>query len=88
MDILFTLTLCLLGNFVCYFFVSCFLKSKCFEKFFQEYHQNRLDPDQATHFVGPGLGSSCLQRFSTNDTSSHRTRGGLEVKDIKLKTFI
>ena len=49
---------------------------------------NSLDPDQARHFVGPGLGPSCLQSLSTDDTSSHRTRGGLEVKDIKLKTFI
>ena len=25
---------------------------------------NSLDPDQARHFVGPGLGPSCLQRLS------------------------
>ena len=24
---------------------------------------NSLDPDQARHFVGPDLGSNCLQRF-------------------------
>ena len=26
---------------------------------------NRLDPDQAQHFVGPDLGLICLQRLST-----------------------
>ena len=28
---------------------------------------NRLDPDQARHFMGPNLGSICLQRLSAND---------------------
>ena len=27
---------------------------------------NSLDPDQARHFVGPGLDSICLQRFSAD----------------------
>ena len=26
----------------------------------------RLDPDQAGHFVGPGLGSNCLQKLSAD----------------------
>ena len=30
---------------------------------------NSLDPDQARHFVGPGLGPNCLQRLSADDTS-------------------
>ena len=30
---------------------------------------NSLDPDQARHYVGPGLGPNCLQRLSTEDTS-------------------
>ena len=29
---------------------------------------NRLDPDQARHFVGPDLGPNCLQRLSADDT--------------------
>ena len=31
---------------------------------------NRLDPDQARHFVGPGLGQNCLQKLSTDDIRS------------------
>ena len=30
---------------------------------------NRLDPDQAQHFVGPDLGPNCLQRLSPDDKS-------------------
>ena len=30
---------------------------------------NRLDTDQARHFVGPDLGSNCLQSLSTDDKS-------------------
>ena len=29
---------------------------------------NRLDPDQARHFVGPDLGPNCLQDLSADDT--------------------
>ena len=32
---------------------------------------NSLHPDQARQFVGPDLGSNCLQRLSADDTSSH-----------------
>ena len=28
---------------------------------------NSLDPDQAGHFVGPDLGSNCLQKLSSED---------------------
>ena len=31
---------------------------------------NRLDSDQARQNVGPDLGPNCLQRLSTDDTSS------------------
>ena len=34
---------------------------------------NSLDPDQARHFVGPGLGSICLQKLSAEGTSIHLT---------------
>ena len=30
---------------------------------------NRLDPDQARHFVGPDLDPNCLQKLSADDTS-------------------
>ena len=36
---------------------------------------NRLDPDQARHFVGPDLGPICLQRLSADDTSRQRVKG-------------
>ena len=29
---------------------------------------NKLDPDQARHFVGPDLGPICFQRLSADDT--------------------
>ena len=29
---------------------------------------NRLDPDQAQHFVGSDLGPNCLQKLSADDT--------------------
>ena len=29
---------------------------------------NSLDVDQARHYVGPDLGSNCLQRLSADDT--------------------
>ena len=28
---------------------------------------NKLDPDQARHFVGPDLGPNCLQRSAADD---------------------
>ena len=40
---------------------------------------NSLDPDQARHFVGPDLGSNCLQRLSTDDTSSFKELMKLET---------
>ena len=41
---------------------------------------NSLDPDQARHFVGPDLGTDCLQRLSADDTS----RSGVIEKGSKL----
>ena len=35
---------------------------------------NSLDPDQARHIVGPGLGPNCLQRLSADDTRKHRAK--------------
>ena len=33
---------------------------------------DRLDPDQARHFVGPDLDPICLQRLSADDTWQYR----------------
>ena len=35
---------------------------------------NSLDPDQARQFVGPDLGSNCLQKLSADDTRSKRVK--------------
>ena len=79
--------LCLLGNFLCFFFrLLNFFKIIFFEKLFQEYHQsgkqfgfrsgptfsNNLDSDQAQQNVGPDLDPNCLQRLSADDTSRQR----------------
>ena len=65
------LTLCLLGDFHAFLSSAIFFfKINYFEKFFKEYHHsaNSLDPDQARRFVGPDLGSNCLQKLSADDT--------------------
>ena len=35
---------------------------------------NRLDLDQAQHFVGPDLVPNCLQKLSADDTSRQRVK--------------
>ena len=41
-----------------------------------------MDPDQNRHFVGPGLGPNCLQRFSTSGKSSlSKERVKIEIVD-------
>ena len=35
---------------------------------------NSLDPVQVRHFVWPGLGPNCLQRFSADDTCRQRVK--------------
>ena len=60
-------TLCPLGNFSRFF--------STFSKFFYKntiWVSNRLEPDQARHFVRPDLGPSCLQRLSADDTRRRR----------------
>ena len=69
------LTLCMLGNFVCFFLSSLdfFFKINFFKKKFRNTIRvsNSLDPDQARHFVGPDLGPNCLQTLSADDKSRH-----------------
>ena len=66
-------TLCLLGNFTCFFFSSAdfFSKSTFSKNSFRNtiIVSNRLDPDQARHFVGSDLIPNCLQKLSADDTS-------------------
>ena len=66
------LTLCMLGNFAC-FFVVCGFFNTCSKNSFRNTVSvsNSLDPDQARRFVGPDLGPNCLQRLSADDKSRH-----------------
>ena len=64
------LTLCILGNFLCFFVVCWFFSKLTFWK--NSFRNtisvsNGLDPDQDRHFVGPGLGPNCLQRLAADD---------------------
>ena len=69
------LTLCMLGNFACFFVVCVFFFSN--EPFQQIFQKNivsvsySLDPDQARCFVRPDLGPNCLERLSANHKSCH-----------------
>ena len=76
------LTLCMLGNFAC-FFVVCgfFLKINFFKKHLSGIVRvsNSLDPDQARQKVGLDLGPKCLQRLSADYKSSHK-RGTSQAK--------
>ena len=57
---------------------------------------NGLDPDQDRHFVGPGLGSNCLQRLlyqqvTKVDASSHQEQREtylVEISAVKLAMVI
>ena len=70
------LTLCMLGNFAC-FFVICsgfvFFQINFFKKSIRNTIRvsNSFDPDQAGHFVGPDLDTNCLQMLSADDKSHH-----------------
>ena len=35
---------------------------------------NNVDKDQARHFVGPDLGTNCLQRLSADNSSRQRVK--------------
>ena len=35
----------------------------------------QLDPDQTRQFIGPNLGSNCLQRLSVDNTGRQRVLG-------------
>ena len=57
-------------------FFFFFKKTTFYETSFRNTIQlsNRLDPDQAQHFVGPDLGAICLQRLSAEDTKWERVK--------------
>ena len=49
---------------------------------------NKLDPDQAQHFVRPDLGPICLQRLSTDDTRRNELKINMKVLSCLLKLNI
>ena len=68
------LTLCLLVEFA-FFVVCCFVKNHLKKSFRNTIRvSNNLDPDQARHFVGPGLGPNFLQRLSADVTRRQRIK--------------
>ena len=73
----YALTLCLLGNFSCFFSSADFFsKSLYSENSFRNTIRisNNLDPYQAYQFVRPDLSPSCLLRLSADDTSMQRIK--------------
>ena len=70
------LTLCLLGNFLFFFFVACwFFQNQLFRKNYFRITirvSSSLDPDQARLNVGPDHGPNCLQRLSADNTCRQR----------------
>ena len=66
-----TITLCLLRNFSCFFTVCWFFSKSTFSKnSFRNtiWVSNRLDQDQAWHYVRPDLDPNGLQKLSADDT--------------------
>ena len=71
-----SLTLCLLIDYynvfvLCWFFSKSTFSKNTFRNIIRV--SISLDPDVTWHFVGPDLGSNCLQRLSVDDTTV-RTR--------------
>ena len=64
------LTLCLLHAFL---LSADFFQNQLFRNILSgipsECLENSIDPDQAPQFVGPDLGSNCLQKLSVGGTS-------------------
>ena len=63
------LTLCMLGNFSCFFSCLIFFQNQLSRKILSGIPSNSLDPDQNQQNVGLDQGPSCLQRLSADDTS-------------------
>ena len=63
-------SLCMLGNFSCFFVVCRYFSTLLFSKYSFRNNirvSNSLDSDQARHFVGPDLDPNYLQRLSADD---------------------
>ena len=70
------LPFCLLVNSACFFccLLLFFFNINVSKTSFKNTNRvsNGLDPDQARHFVGPGLDPNCLQRLSAYDISRQK----------------
>ena len=85
------LTLCLLGNFAC-FFVVCrfFSKSTFLENSFKNTIRvsNSLESDQARQIVQPDLGPNCLHRLSADDSRQRPGRVWQSVTCLTADTCL
>ena len=63
-----TLTFCMMGNFHAFLSSADFFKITFSKTSFKNTIRvsNGLDPDQDRRFVGPDLGTNCLQRLSAD----------------------
>ena len=70
--------------FMCFVFADFFFDVIFFENSFRNTIKvsNRLDPDQAQHFVGPDLGRNYLQRLSADDTSKQSVKVGMAFRKV------
>ena len=48
---------------------------------------NSLNTGQARRFVGPDLGTNCLQRLSAGNTSKQRAKVGVVFRKLNSNTF-
>ena len=87
---LLSLTLCLLGNFSCFFVVCWFFsKSTVSKNSFRNNSRmsNSLDSDQTRCFVGPDLGPNCLQMLSAGNTYRQRNNTKILNNLLDLAQF-
>ena len=74
------ISLCMLGNFSCFFAVCSFLSKLTFSKKFQHVQDNTisvsnsLDPGQDRRSVGHDLGPNCLQMLSSASLERFKTK--------------
>ena len=70
-----SLTLCMLGNFTCFFLSSadlCFQNYLLTKRFFQEHYQSVVYWVKTVRKGCCELGPNCLQRLSADNKSRHK----------------
>ena len=84
-----------LGYFACWVTLHAFLSSALFSKldFFKNSFRNTigmsnsLDSHQVQHFVGPGLGSNCLQRLAADAKTNSYLSGDTFYLNFPIGNF-